>query len=145
MHDASGDAEIDRYRAQLAQNPDSLVFAALVEALRKRGRLGEAVEAGRTGVERHPEYVAGLIALAKCLYDAGDFAESLSVAERILQTTPDHLTAMRLKGMLEQAQGNLLAAARTYKRILLVSPKDGATQALLESLEASRAPQDPAQ
>lgn len=135
------DEEVARYRAQLDQNPDSLVFAALVEALRKRGRLGEAVEAGREGVSRHPDYTAGLMALAKTLYEAGELAESLEMTTRILRAATDHVAGMRLKGMIEQAQGNLTAAARTYKRVLLVSPKDVAAQTLLQALEESRAPQ----
>ncbi|MCA9772014.1 MAG: hypothetical protein KC466_06370, partial [Myxococcales bacterium] len=55
MAESPQDEEVARYRSLLDQNPASLVFAALVEALRKRGAHEEALEVGRRGVDRHPE------------------------------------------------------------------------------------------
>lgn len=144
MAESPQDEEVARYRSLLDQNPASLVFAALVEALRKRGAHEEALEVGRRGVDRHPEYVGGLLALAKVHYDLGKSTEALAFVDRILRQSPENLAALRLRGTIEQGRGNLAQATKLYKRILELYPKDTATQDLLRSLEertaALRAP-----
>ena len=135
MAPTAHDDEIARYQSLLDQKPDSLVFAALVESLRKKGRLEEALTVGRKGVSRHPDYVGGLLALSKVHYDLGKSSEALELVERILQHSPENLAALRLRGTVEQGRGNLAAATEIYTRILELYPKDLATQNLLRSLE----------
>lgn len=56
---------IEKYREILRRDPNSQVFAALADAYRELGMLADAEKTARHGVERHPSYVSGLVALGR--------------------------------------------------------------------------------
>ncbi|MBI3081327.1 MAG: hypothetical protein HYY94_00135, partial [Gemmatimonadetes bacterium] len=58
--------------AELARDPGSLVFVALGEALRVRGRLDAAAKVALAGLEHHPNLADGHDLYARIVADAGD-------------------------------------------------------------------------
>ena len=63
--------ELHRLASLWAAHPTSTCFAALAEALRKRGVLDEAAAVATAGVAARPEYLPGHVVMARILSDQG--------------------------------------------------------------------------
>ncbi len=63
--------QIARLEACVASDPGASEFPALAEALRRAGRLAEAEEVARRGLERKPGSLEGALLLALTLLDQG--------------------------------------------------------------------------
>jgi hypothetical protein len=70
---------IARLEDCVAADPGAAEFPALDEALRRTGRLGEAEEVARRGLERKPGCLEGTLMLAFSLLDQGDVEAARSV------------------------------------------------------------------
>jgi predicted Zn-dependent protease len=79
--------------AQLASDPQSLVFLELGEALRNRGQPAAAYKVARMGVNRYPELAASHDLLARVLADQGDRHAAAEAWRRVLELSPGHLGA----------------------------------------------------
>src|SRR5580698_2425157 len=64
------------YLRRFREDPTSRVFAPLAEAYRRMGQVEEAIEICREGLEHHPDFHGGRVALAKCYIDKRLFAEA---------------------------------------------------------------------
>lgn len=72
------DDRIGKCQSILNTDPNSQIFAALAEALRKKGDLDKAFQACQNGLKIHPKYGAGHTIMAKINLDRGqyDWAEA---------------------------------------------------------------------
>ena len=75
------------------QHPDSLVFAPLADALREFGDLDGALSVCRAGLEKHPHYLGGLVALGKLQAERGETDEARDLLERVLTHSPHNYMA----------------------------------------------------
>lgn len=91
---APGAEEIARLERLAAELADPLVFPALAEAHRRAGRPDEAERVAREGLARHPDLIAGRVALGLALLDAGRFDEARGELQRVLADVPDHVLAI---------------------------------------------------
>src|SRR5918996_4878358 len=86
---------IDALRRRVQRDPASTAFAALAEAFRRAGRLEEAIDTCRSGLKRHPSYAGARVTLGWALIETGRLDEATDEVERILQSAPENLAAVR--------------------------------------------------
>lgn len=134
------DGEIARYRAILAREPSSVVFAPLSEAYRKRGMLSQAIQVCIRGLAHHPNFLSGRVALARALYDAGDIVKARQEAEAVIQSAPENLAALRLLASICRDQGDREGLRRTLGSIVSLDPSDQEAQDELQGIGPDREP-----
>ncbi len=98
----SPEADIKKYTEQLAADPKSRAFVPLSDAYRRLGRYEEAISIAQDGVEKHPTYVAGKMALARALFENGDVDSAREHLSWVLSIAPDNLMASRLMAELDR-------------------------------------------
>lgn len=76
MSDSIAPSQLADLEACVDADPGAAEFPALVEALRRSGRLQEAEEAAWRGLERKPGNVEGTVVLALTLLDRGNYDEA---------------------------------------------------------------------
>jgi len=107
--------DIERYLAIWERDPRSRVFAPLAEAYRKIGELDMAIEACRRGLEIHPNYVSGRVALGRAYFDKGDLKAAKAQIEIVYEADPENLVAAKTLGEIYEAEGELEKALLCYR------------------------------
>src|SRR5690606_22647249 len=104
---------------ELAENPASLVFAPLGEALRSRGQLDAALKVALAGAARYPTLPEAQDLLARIHVDRGELDRAFDAWQAALAVAPEHGGAHKGLGFLyfragdpEMARQHLEAAAR---------------------------------
>ena len=123
--EAAGETdEITRYQGILARESSSLVFAALAEAYRKRRMPDQAIAVCRKGLQQHPDFVSGRVALARAYVDKGETDRAAKELERVVLIAPDNLIAQRLLLHIYEEKHDGDNLERTVHRILSLNPRD---------------------
>ena len=111
--------DIRALSAQLAQDPQSLVFLRLGEALRRKGQLDAALRVAMNGLERHPHLADGHDLYARILTDKHDYERAFDEWDMAVRIAPHHTGALKglaflyfKVGDIEQAEAHLAAAKR---------------------------------
>ena len=130
-------ADIKKYEDILAKEPRSYCFAPLSELYRKLGLLDDAISVAKKGIEVHPEYVGGFMALGRALYEQGNREEAKASLEKVVLATPENLLAQRLLSQIYQEEGNLFAAERALQILVSFNPEDTESSLALEVLQRS--------
>jgi len=133
-------SDIKKFEDQLAKDPKSYCFAPLADLYRKLGLLDEAISVAQRGVELHPSYVGGLVALAKAYFEKGQKQESRSVLERLVTITPENLMAQKLLAQACLDIGDIAAAEKSFQVVLSLNPADSESRIALDSLAKFTAP-----
>jgi len=147
--------DIRELSAQLAQDPQSLVFLRLGEALRRKGQLDGALRVAVNGLERHPHladahdlYARILTAMshssnARILTDKHDYERAFDEWDMAVRIAPHHTGALKglaflyfKVGDLEQAEAHLAAARR-------VEPDDPSIDQAIAMMRKGTAPPAP--
>lgn len=110
--------------AQLASDPQSLVFLELGEALRNRGQPAAAYKVARMGVNRYPELAASHDLLARVLADQGDRHAAAESWRRVLELSPGHIGANKGLAFLAFRAGDPEGALPFLEAALGVAPDD---------------------
>lgn len=129
--------DIRHHEARLAREPSSQAYAALAEAYRRAGRLGEAVRVCRQGIERYPAYSTARFVLAKALLDREEVQEARAEVERFLQVEPDHEPALRIAAECALRLADPPAALGYLRRLGVLDPDDRVAQGQLRALEVA--------
>src|SRR6266480_1987421 len=111
--------DIRALSAQLAQDPQSLVFLRLGEALRRKGQLDAAMRVATNGLERHPHLADAHDLYARILTDKHDYERAFDEWDMAVRIAPHHTGALKglaflyfKVGDVEQAEAHLAAAKR---------------------------------
>ncbi len=123
---------LESLQVLLQQNPDSLTFARVAEALMRNERLDEAIQICEEGVRRHPYYVTGHFVLGKCyrqkkLYDLAE-----KEFKRVLLFDPKHIAALRHYGDLMREIEWDNTCEMSYRKILHIDPLDDYVQSVVD-------------
>jgi tetratricopeptide (TPR) repeat protein len=110
--------------AELARNPDSLVFLDLGEALRVRGQLHAAVKTTTSGLERHPQLADAHDLYARVLVDMGHLERATEEWQTAIELEPRHLGAHKGIGFLSYRWGDLDSALEHLELALAADPMD---------------------
>jgi len=140
---------IESLQERLAADPNSRLFLQLAEEYRRAGALELAAKVCRDGLERHPNYHAARVALARACVQMGRAPEAVSELKKVLTAAPDNILAGKLLGQIYESVGRLESALATYKRLLPYDPDDAELlekiQSLDQSIEPKPAPAAPAE
>ncbi len=123
---------LDALQVTLQQNPDSLTFARVADALMKRGRLEEAIQICEEGVKRHPQYVTGHMVLGKCYMQRKLYEQAEKEFKRVLLFDPKYLAAHRYYGDLMREIGWENTCEMSYRKILHIDPLDDKVRRVVE-------------
>jgi tetratricopeptide (TPR) repeat protein len=124
------------YLKKYQDDPTSRIFAPLAEAYRKAGFVSEAIEIAREGLQVHPHFVGGRVALARALFDSKKYEEVAQELSAVVQDAPDNLVAQRLLAESCLILGRVSEALGAYKMLLFFSPHDPETAQIVQELEA---------
>ncbi|MGH7508700.1 MAG: tetratricopeptide repeat protein [Gemmatimonadales bacterium] len=122
--------------ARLADEPSSLAFLELGEALRRRGQLDAAYKVARGGLSRYPGLADAHDLVGRILSDQGDLAGSFDALVEALRLDPMHLGALKGIAFLYFRAGDVAAALEHLERAAEIDPDD---QSIVQALERVRA------
>ncbi len=134
--------ELQRLRQRHAEQPEGRVFAPLADCLRKMGELQEALDVCRTGLEKHPRYSSAYVILGKIHLERADDDAAREAFERVLEFDPQNLLALRQLAELDEARGDLVAAASRWEAVCGLEIDPARAEERLEALRA-RLPEAP--
>ncbi len=110
--------------AQLAREPDSLVFLKLGEELRRRGQLYNAAKVAVAGLERHPQLADAHDLYARVLADMGHLQQAFDEWQAAVELDSRHLGGHKGLGFLSYRRGDLDAALDHLELALSTDPMD---------------------
>ncbi len=131
--------EMERYRAMIAKDPTSRVFAALAELYRKAGMLDEAVRLCLNGTKAHPKYMSGRVALARAYFDKGMIKEAKEEILTVVTITPDNIVAHKILGDIHLLEGDAANARESFVKVLSLSPDDAEAKQKLSQVDRTPA------
>lgn len=127
---------IERYQSMLEKDPNSQVFAPLAEAYREMGMMKEAQKIVTAGVQRHPQFVGGLVTYAKIMRDLKQNGKALEALARAISLAPENILAHQLTAELHIANKNAKDALKAFKMVLFLNPKSQSAQKAVQKLES---------
>lgn len=127
---------IEKYQSILEKDPNSQVFAPLAEAYREMGMLQEAQKTVTAGVQRHPQFVSGLVTYAKVMRDAGELSRALEALKKATALSSENILAHQLLAEVFLAQKNPKEALKAFKMVLFLNPNSKSAQKAVHKLES---------
>jgi tetratricopeptide (TPR) repeat protein len=124
--------EIKTLTARLAEEPSSLAFLDLGEALRKRGQLEAAYKVVRGGLSRYPALADAHDLLGRILNDQGDLAGAFDAWADALRFDPMKIGALKGIAFLYFRAGDVPAALDHLRRAAEIDPDD---QSIVQAIE----------
>jgi tetratricopeptide (TPR) repeat protein len=128
-------SELERYLRIFQENPDSRVFAPLADLYRRLGRLREAEEIVKEGMERHPYYAGGRVAYAHILLDSGRLDMALQESSQVVTYYPDNLLARKILIRVLGGLGQLARAEREFSALKALAPQIASDPELEQALQ----------
>jgi tetratricopeptide (TPR) repeat protein len=132
--------DIRALTTRLAEEPTSLAFLELAEALRRRGQLEAASKVARGGLGRYPGLADAHDLMARILSDQGDLAGAFDAWADALRLDPMRTGALKGIAFLYFRAGDAVAAIDHLQRAAEADPDDESiAQALARVRRESRA------
>jgi tetratricopeptide (TPR) repeat protein len=116
--------DIRTLTARLAEEPSSLAFLELGEALRRRGQLDAAYKVARGGLSRYPGLADAHDLLGRILGDQGDLAGAFDAWADALRFDPMRTSALKGIAFLYFRAGDVSAALEHLDRAADIDPDD---------------------
>jgi len=127
-------ADIKLYEEILERNPDSYAFIPLSELYRKLGLPDDALAVAKRGTDRHPNLVAGQLALGLACHELGLKGEGRAALEYVVRLTPENVQAQRILSEIYADAGDYAAAESALRIVLDLAPNDLESRVILDSL-----------
>lgn len=108
----------------LRQDPSSVVFVQLAEEHRRAGSLDKALVVCRSGLIRHLENTSARVLLARIYCDMRRFIDARAELERVRETAPENLMAIRLLCDVCWELQDWTGAESLCIRVLAANPSD---------------------
>ena len=131
------DVSLDRYLKEYQANPRSRVFAPLAEAYRKSGLVDEAIDICKEGLEYHPNFISGIVALSRCYFDKGQYTATIKELEKVVSEAPDNFLAQKLLAESYSLVGDAQNALKAYKMVLFLNPRDEDAKKMVLDMEST--------
>ena len=116
--------DIRTLTARVAEEPSSLAFLELGEALRRRGQLDAAYKVARGGLIRYPALADAHDLVARILGDQGDLAGAFDAWVEALRFDPMRIGALKGIAFLYFRAGDVPAALEHLQRAAEIDPDD---------------------
>ena len=130
------DDAIQRYEQMLLEDPQSRAFAPLAEVHRKAGRLDDAINVARAGLELNPGYSGGLVVLGRALFEKGELDNAIEVLQEAVKDTPENYLGQKFLGKVLMAKGENKGALSALDTANLLSPEDEEVSRLLDEVRS---------
>ncbi|HXM38098.1 MAG TPA: tetratricopeptide repeat protein [Gemmatimonadales bacterium] len=130
--------------AQLAQDPHSLVFLRLGEALRRKGQLDAAARVAVNGLERHPHLADAHDLYARILTDKHDYEKAFDEWDMTVRIAPNHTGALKGLAFLYFKVGDLTQAEAHLDLAQRIEPDDPSIAQAIAMVRGGAAPPSPA-
>ncbi|MGZ3769501.1 MAG: tetratricopeptide repeat protein [Bdellovibrio sp.] len=127
---------VEKYQNILAKDPNSQVFAPLAEAYRTMGLLQEALKTVTAGVQRHPQFVSGLVTYGKILRDLGEFKKAMEALRKATSLAPENILGHQLLAEVYLSSKNPKEALKSFKMVLFLNPSSKTAQKAVQKLES---------
>ncbi len=137
--------DIERFEAEYADRPGSLVFARLADAYRKTGDAERALRLLDEGLQRHPNYFSAHIVRGRTYLDLGRPEEAERAFRQVLTLDAENLVALQALADIARARGDVEEAVEWFERLSQVDPLNEAARHALDDLYSRdlRAATDP--
>ena len=135
--------EIRALSAQLAQDPQSLVFMRLGEALRRKGQLDAALRVAMNGLERHPHLADAHDLYARILTDKHDYERAFDEWDMAVRIAPHHTGALKGLAFLYFKVGDVAQAEAHLEQARKVEPDDPTIDQAIAMMRKGAAPPAP--
>jgi tetratricopeptide (TPR) repeat protein len=135
--------DIRALSAQLAQDPQSLVFLRLGEALRRKGQLDAALRVAVNGLERHPHLADAHDLYARILTDKRDYERAFDEWDMAVRIAPHHTGALKGLAFLYFKVGDLAQAEAHLEQARKVEPDDPSIDQAITMMRKGAAPPAP--
>ena len=129
--------DIKTLTTRLAEEPSSLAFLDLAEALRRRGQLDAAYKVVRGGLSRYPGLADAHDLLGRILGDQGDLAGAFDAWAEALRFDPMRIGALKGIGFLYFRAGDMPAALEHLRRAAEIDPDDPTIIQAIERIRSS--------
>jgi tetratricopeptide (TPR) repeat protein len=116
--------DIRSLTSRVADDPSSLAFLDLGEALRRRGQLDAAYKVARGGLARYPGLAEAHDLMARILGDQGDLAGAFDAWAEALRLDPMRIGALKGIAFLYYRAGDAPAALEHLQRAIEIDPED---------------------
>jgi tetratricopeptide (TPR) repeat protein len=117
-------SRLEELRRRVEKDPSSIAFAQLAEEYRRAGRFREAVDTCRAGLAIHPGYLSARVTLGRALMKLDRLDEAQAELERVRQSAPENLAAIRGLAEIHHHRGSLGEALDQYRRALSLARND---------------------
>ena len=135
--------DIRALSAQLAQDPQSLVFLRLGEALRRKGQLDAAMRVAVNGLERHPHLADAHDLYARILTDKRDYERAFDEWDMAVRIAPHHTGALKGLAFLYFKVGDVAQAEAHLEQARKVEPDDPSIDQAIAMMRKGTAPPAP--
>jgi tetratricopeptide (TPR) repeat protein len=132
--------DIKTLTTRLAEEPSSLAFLDLGEALRRRGQLEAAYKVVRGGLSRYPSLADAHDLLGRILGDQGDLAGAFDAWAEALRFDPMRIGALKGIAFLYFKAGDVPAALEHLRRAAEIDPDDPTIIQAIERMRSAVAP-----
>jgi tetratricopeptide (TPR) repeat protein len=132
--------DIRALTTRLAEEPNSLAFLELGEALRRRGQLDSAYKVARGGLSRYPALADAHDLMARILGDQGDLAGAFDAWAEALRFDPMRIGALKGIAFLYFRAGDVPAALEHLRRAADIDPDDISIAQAIERVRGAEAP-----
>jgi tetratricopeptide (TPR) repeat protein len=136
--------DIRALSAQLAQDPQSLVFLRLGEALRRKGQLDAALRVAMNGLERHPHLADAHDLYARVLTDKHDYEKAFDEWDMAIRIAPHHTGALKGLAFLYFKVGDIGQAESHLEAARKIEPDDPTIDQAIAMVRGDITPPDPA-
>lgn len=127
---------VEKYQLMLQSDPRAKVFAPLAEAYRRMGLFEEGLQLCLKGVEYHPDFASGRVALGRLYLDKGNIDLAAEQFQRAVDLSPENLLAQSLLGECHLKLRRPKEALAAFKMLLFLNPNDDRAQATVRKLES---------
>ena len=126
---------------RVAEEPSSLAFLELGEALRRRGQLDAAYKVARGGLARYPALADAHDLIGRILGDQGDLAGAFDAWVEALRFDPMRIGALKGIAFLYFRAGDVPAAVEHLQRAAEIDPDDASIIQAIAKVRQGKAPQ----
>jgi tetratricopeptide (TPR) repeat protein len=129
--------DIQGLTAQLARDPESLVFLPLAEALRQRRQLEAALRVAEQGAARYPEMAAAYDLIARIRSDRGEGDLAFDAWTTVLRLDAEHPGAYKGLAFLAYRSRDYGRSLRYLQRAAALAPGDATIAATVSRVRAA--------
>ncbi|KPL00610.1 MAG: hypothetical protein AMJ90_08020 [candidate division Zixibacteria bacterium SM23_73_2] len=126
------DERVSKCQKILEQDPDSQIFAALSEALRRKGELDKATTVCQKGFLKHPDYGSAHLVMAKINFDKKLYSEAEKELNLAVQADGRTRTIELLLAQILLKKGEVKEAKSILKKLNSTDPHNLKVRQLLK-------------